>query len=87
MAACNLCGGDAGQLNDQGQHNLCAARKNLGLPTPSLGMRCGGCNGSGVRPKTAAGPMLSLDLGPAKIARAIEAWAPKCPDCGGKGVL
>ena len=86
MATCELCGGNAGQLNAQGQHNLCTARKEQGLPTPSLGTRCEDCGGSGVKPKTQAGPMLSLDLGPAKIAQAIHAWAPKCPTCKGAGV-
>lgn len=81
---CQICGGNAGRLNTNNAHNLCEARKNAGLATPSLGDRCRQCNGSGIKP-TANGLMLGFDLGPQKIAKAMEAI--KCETCEGKGYL
>lgn len=81
-AACSLCGGTAGQTPD-GRHNLCAARKAAGLPTPSLGDRCETCGGAGTLGR--GGVMLGLDLGPAAIAKSIKAQFPPCPGCQGRG--
>lgn len=83
---CELCGGDAGVLL-AGRHVLCAARKLHGLETPNLGKRCRRCRGSGHLPRSSTGPMLDLSLGPGRIANAISAWAPACPDCDGKGSI
>jgi len=74
---CKFCGGTAGSLID-GAHALCAARKERNLPTPCLGYRCQTCNGHGRIPKTKYGP-----INPNQAA--IDAWAPPCPDCDGKG--
>jgi len=82
---CELCGGNAGQVID-GAHNLCRARARNGSPTPCLGDRCEKCGGAKRIPHTPYGPMLSADLGPARIARAIDAWAPECDRCGGTGI-
>lgn len=80
---CQLCGGNAGQLNEQGVHNLCAARSSHGLPTPNLGERCARCNGAGTTGK--GGVMLSFDEGPSAIARSIRAQFPPCANCNGRG--
>lgn len=85
MAACVLCGGTAGHLNAEGAHNLCAARKAHGLPTPSLGAKCDTCHGAGTTGR--GGVMLGFDLGPAAIARSIRAQFPACATCGGSGVI
>jgi len=76
---CRLCGGNAGRLNDRGEHNLCAALAWLGQATPSLGVRCPECKGIGVKPRSALGP-----VNPS--GRDMERWAPKCLHCGGTGV-
>ena len=86
FGACSLCGGTAGRKLD-GAHALCTELAKLGRPTPSLGDRCDACHGSGHKPLTAAGPMLDFNLGPAKIARAINAWANPCPACHGTGTI
>ena len=80
---CKLCGGNAGQLNDNGVHWLCEARKNLNQPTPCLGIKCPDCNGVGTQGK--GGGMLFLDIGPAKIQQSINAIFPPCPTCKGRG--
>ena len=81
--SCTRCGGDAGRLNATGAHNLCDARAALGLPMPSLGLRCGTCSGRGTT--GTGGVPLFFDLGPAAIRRSIEAQFPPCATCGGKG--
>jgi hypothetical protein len=81
---CNLCGGNAGQLNEAGAHNLCAARANLHLPTPNLGTRCPVCDGRKTLGK--GGVPLFFSLGPAKIKQSIEAQFPPCPACRGNGI-
>ena len=83
--ACKLCGGTAGRLNENDTHNLCAARLYDGQPTPSLGDRCRACNGAGTI--GLGGVMLDFDLGPATIARSIEAQFPPCATCKGTGWL
>lgn len=35
-ATCKICGGELGTADKSGAHYLCAARKNLGHPTPKL---------------------------------------------------
>lgn len=84
-ATCSLCYGNAGRLNDKGQHNLCTARAAVGLATPSLGTRCETCGGRGTNGR--GGVFLDFTLGPATIARSIAAQFPPCPDCGGKGIV
>lgn len=81
---CKLCGGNAGRLNGEGEHNFCRARKNSGMDTPSLGDKCEECRGQGRVPKSKNGPMMFFDS-PYNITKAIEAWAPKCEKCGGTG--
>jgi hypothetical protein len=76
---CRLCGGNAGSLNERGEHNFCAELARLGLPTPNLGMRCRASNGRGCNPRSAVGP-----INPSQ--KAMDAWAPKCRACGGTGV-
>lgn len=83
MDRCSLCGGNAGQLNTDGVHNMCAARKAYGLATPNLGERCSTCKGSGTL--GCGGVMLSFDEGPTRIARSIAAQFPPCSTCKGKG--
>ena len=80
---CRLCGGTAGRLNETDAHNLCDALAARGMPTPSLGMRCATCHGSGTTGR--GGVFLSFDLGPAAIARSIAAQFPPCQSCAGKG--
>ena len=80
---CSLCNGNHGHINDNGNHNLCEVLAKQGLDTPCLGVTCEVCNGAGTLGK--GGMMLSFDLGPAKIKRAIEAAFPPCEHCGGKG--
>jgi len=84
---CKYCGGSAGSFNPTGSHYLCEARAASGGPTPSLGNRCPTCNGSGVRPGFKGGVMLSLDEGPARIARSIAAQFPPCQTCSGSGTV
>lgn len=79
---CFLCGGNAGQL-PEGRHNFCAARADLGLPTPNLGERCECCGGSGTLGR--GGVMLDFDHGPAAIARSVAAQFPPCKTCNGRG--
>ena len=79
--ACKLCGGTAGLLSPEGSHYLCEARAKNGAPTPCLGHRCPTCNGSGIKPGFRGGVMLSLDEGPARIARSIAAQFPPCSAC------
>ena len=82
---CNICGGWARRLPTHGAHEMCLARRRLGLPTPSLGDQgpdCGGRGSSGT-----GGVMLDLCLGPASIARAIVAQFPPCGLCGGTGAI
>ena len=83
---CALCGGNVGFLNEQFAHNACSALAELGLPTPCLGMRCAACDGRGRTPKSPVGPALFFEgSSPGSIGRAIDAWAPECAACGGKG--
>jgi hypothetical protein len=82
---CNICGGFAQKLPEHGAHNLCAARLERGLPTPSLGRQCPDCSGAGTT--GTGGVMLFLDLGPAAIARSIAAQFPPCQQCAGRGVI
>lgn len=82
---CKLCGGNAGRLNDKGEHNFCRARKNAGMDTPSLGDKCTECSGMGRIPKSKIGPSMFLDA-PYNFTKALEAWAPKCKACKGSGV-
>jgi hypothetical protein len=79
---CGYCGGNAGQLNERGIHNLCEARRENGNPTPSLGLQCLDCNGSGFDPKRGlkAGQSIYNPNGH-HLARAF----PKCESCDGKG--
>lgn len=82
MNGCAICGGTAGSFNPATHaHYLCEARKTIGAPTPSLGNRCPSCNGTGIRAGFKGGVMLSLEEGPARIKRSIEAQFPPCPDC------
>lgn len=81
---CPLCGGTAGRLPG-GRHNLCAARAELGSPTPNLGTRCPTCNGSGTTGK--GGVPVFFASGPAAIARSIAAQFPSCLACRGSGAL
>ncbi len=76
---CRLCGGNAGRLNDRGEHNLCVALARLGQATPSLGIRCAECNGIGCKPRSVVGP-----VNPSQ--KTVDAWAPRCLRCGGTGV-
>ena len=85
MSACGLCGGDAGTLNVDGNHNLCAARAERDMPTPSLGSRCAECGGRGTT--GLGGVMLSFSLGPAAIERSIDAQFPPCAACSGTGIV
>lgn len=50
VTTCGHCGGDAGRLNENGVHSLCAARARRGLPTPSLGTTCERCSGTTFEP-------------------------------------
>jgi hypothetical protein len=86
MAAsrCTLCGGSAGRLNRNGEHELCRAFSVRGMPTPSLGDMCAVCGGAGTTGK--GGAMLFFSLGPAAIRKSIDAQFPPCPCCGGSGV-
>lgn len=69
-------------------HYVCVEREKLGLPTPSLGDECPECTGRGHKAKAALGPMLFADgNSPGSAARAINAWAPKCPKCDGRGSI
>jgi len=86
MATCNICGGWARKLPEHGAHNLCLERQKRGLATPSLGDMCDECGGSGHRGE-GGGVMLSFDLGPAVIARSIDAQFPVCPKCEGRGFI
>jgi len=85
--SCKICGGWARQLPESGAHALCAARREVGLPTPSLGERCTECGGAGHLGKPGVGLMLGFDLGPGRIKRAIEAAFPTCGSCGGSGTI
>lgn len=82
---CYLCGGNAGTFSPNGAHYLCEARYASGSPTPSLGMRCECCNGSGVKRGFRGGVMLGFDLHPSIIARSIAAQFPPCIECDGRG--
>lgn len=82
---CELCGGNAGRLNDKGEHNFCRARKNVGMDTPSLGDKCPECKGAGRIPKSKIGPSIFFEA-PCNITKALEAWAPECEECKGTGV-
>jgi hypothetical protein len=84
---CRLCGGDARKLPPEGAHYLCLERARLGLATPSLGRFCPDCHGNGHLGTVAAGPMLSLSLGPSAIARSIQAVFPPCRACHGSGFV
>lgn len=81
---CTLCGGDYGTMPD-GRHNLCAARAELSLPTPNLGMRCQACEGRGWKRDTPLPAALPVYFDPAQLARGVRAIFPPCPTCGGKG--
>lgn len=85
MTRCKLCGGDFGVFSPGGSHYLCEARAVNGQSTPNLGNSCPDCSGSGVKRGFHGGLMLDLDLGPAKIARSIDAQFPACETCRGKG--
>ena len=80
---CRLCSGSAGALDETGAHGLCTARAARGLATPSLGDRCPRCNGT--KRTGRGGAMLSFDMGPARIARSIDAQFPPCRTCDGTG--
>ena len=84
MERCKLCGGNVGNLNENGVHNLCEARAKLGLLTPSLGDRCLTCEGR--KTLGTGGVFLSLSLGPSDIKKSIDAQFPPCPDCKGTGI-
>lgn len=84
LPCCNLCGGTAamGQLRALGFHShlLCTALMKLGMPTPSLGDECPECHGAGCHPRSQFGL-----IDPSQ--RALDAWAPKCTQCAGTGVV
>ena len=83
---CSICGGFARRLPDHGAHNLCAARVERGLPTPSLGNCCPDCDGQGSTGQ--GGVPLFLDhLSPGEIARSIAAQFPACVTCAGSGII
>ena len=63
---------------------MCTALTGAGMPTPHLGDRCPTCRGSGVTGQ--GGVMLSVELGPAAIAKSIRAQFPTCRACGGSGI-
>jgi len=84
---CKLCGG-WGTLDEKGRHYVCVELHKLGQPTPNLGARCSACNGVGRLAYSKTGPALSFGgNSPGKIARALEAWAPACAVCNGRGIV
>ena len=81
---CTLCGGNHGTMPD-GRHNLCAARAELGLPTPSLGTACAACAGRGWKRDTPLPAVLPVYFNPSDLARGVRAIFPPCQACKGKG--
>jgi hypothetical protein len=85
-ARCNLCGGNVGQMPG-GRHNLCAARAERGLATPSLGERCGVCDGRGwtATEHVMRGGAIPVYFHPGEMARGLAAIFPPCKACAGRG--
>jgi len=49
--ACKYCGSDVDYVDPRvGAHMLCHVRAKHDAPTPSLGVRCPACDGTGIRP-------------------------------------
>lgn len=86
MTTCAICGGTARTLNERGVHNICEARRKVGVPITRYDT-CPTCEGRGHTGTVKAGPMLSFDLGPAAIRRSIEAVFPRCRTCNGSGAV
>jgi hypothetical protein len=84
LPKCVHCGGTASMRQHVAAglkaHNLCVARAKRGAATPSLGDECPTCRGAGCIPKSKYGP-----INPNQAA--MDAWAPPCGTCAGKGVL
>jgi hypothetical protein len=68
-------------LNQDGVHNLCDARRELGNPTPSLGRPCKPCGGQGNTSTLKSGQALYDPSG-----AALDAAFPMCRACDGTGV-
>jgi hypothetical protein len=82
MAKCAICGGTAGRVIPAEGHHLCQARRRRNLPTPSLGIRCEACGGSGhLKRELPAGILLPVN----PSAEEIRRWFPECEACQGRG--
>ena len=61
---CQYCGSDCNGVDPSvGAHMICHVRAKHGAPTPSIGVRCSACDGTGLRrgaPKTVATNLMGL---------------------------